>query len=90
MKLLMIATALLVLSGCERAVEVELQSREKPVTKPAEFNEEYISTDTSGLYLITDNVTGCQYFYPIGSGRSATPRMNADGTQYCRKDQVTP
>jgi hypothetical protein len=96
MKLLMIATALLVLSGCERAAEVERLSKEKQqqVTEP-EFITEHVDIDGErDIYLTTDLETGCQYF----SGHNGydtnvfmTPRLNADGTQYCRKgQQVTP
>lgn len=91
MKLLMIATAFLVLSGCERAAEVEQQSRleEQQVTtyKPVqEFTVEYRARYT---YLIIDEVTGCQYVVFTSSGDSITPRLNSDGTQVCHK-AVTP
>jgi hypothetical protein len=95
MKSLMIATALLVLSGCERAAEVEQLSEEKQqqVTKPVRFTTEQVTlSNQRDIYLITDQETGCQYF----SGHNGydtnvfmTPRLNADGTQMCRKGQVT-
>lgn len=87
MKLLMIATALLVLSGCNeevKTVPVEIEPKEQ-VTEPEEFTLE--RKVGLAVWLITDNVTGCQYVLHDSSG--LIPRLNANGTQYCRK-AVTP
>lgn len=39
----------------------------------------------SGMVLLTDNLTGCQYLKAPGYWNAAlTPRMAADGRQVCR------
>lgn len=92
MKLLMIATALLVLSGCERAAEVEQQSRlnEQQVTTPEpvpEFSarEIGIAGAPPAIYILTDNETGCQYIGKYGDNGPLTPRLNHLGKPICNK-----
>lgn len=94
MKLLMIATALLVLSGCERAAEVEQQSRleEQQVSEPAEFTVREIRVEGAApnFYILTDEVTGCQYLAKYGSNGPVTPRLNHLGKPICNDKAVTP
>ena len=42
------------------------------------------ATGRSGLTLMIDALTGCQYLYRMGA---ITPRMNAEGKQVCVKDK---
>lgn len=84
MKLLMIATALLVLSGCnvETKPDGSLDVKEKQVAEP-EFTLE--QTSVRLIKVLVDDETGCQYLFSGGDSVSVTPRLNADGTQMCRK-----
>jgi hypothetical protein len=93
MKLLMIATALLVLSGCSKADDEFPDSvpyeQQEQVIKPDKLTVTRIRIDSdNALFMVVDRETGCQYF-GINKGYngslSITPRMNADGTQMCRK-----
>lgn len=35
-------------------------------------------------FILKDHETGCEYIFPVGSGRSPVPRMGRDGKQVCR------
>ena len=51
-----------------------------PVVKEV-IQSEFTSEDMGNVYLITDNLTGCQYIKPYNG--NALPRMYSDGIQVC-------
>ena len=53
----------------------------KPIVKEA-IQSEFTSEGMTGITLITDNVTGCQYLRDAYRG-GITPRMYSDGIQVC-------
>ena len=48
---------------------------------PIKVVAEFTSEDVGSVYLLTDNVTGCQYIREYTGG--ITPRMYSDGIQVC-------